>query len=234
MIIENFERVEKKYLLTKSEYEKILSDLSEYIKPDIHPDSKICNIYFDTDKDDMIISSLEKPKYKEKVRLRSYIVPDMDSQVFLEIKKKYKGVVGKRRIAFKLSDFYKYMKGEKNLDVNKQILNEIDYTIKTKNLKPKIFIAYDRKSYDALNEPDLRITFDYKIRSRRDDLRLEMGDAGSLYFKDDMYIMEIKTLNNYPLWLTRILSKNNIYETSFSKYGKIYANEQIKEEKVYV
>ncbi len=233
MYIENFQRIEKKYLLTKSEYEKVISDLSEFIKPDIYPDSKICNIYFDTDNDTVIINSLEHPKYKEKVRLRSYIIPNMDSTVFLEIKKKCSETVGKRRIALKLNDFYRYMKGDRNLDVNKQILNEIDYAITSKKLKPKIFLAYDRKSYIS-NEEDIRITFDSKIRSRREDLCLEMGDSGKLYFNEEMYIMEIKTLNNYPLWLTRILSKNNIYPTSFSKYGKIFTNERIEEEKVYV
>ena len=234
MYIENFLRVETKYLLTKSEYEKVLRELSKYIKPDIYPDSKICNIYFDTDKDDVIISSLEHPKYKEKVRLRSYTIPNMESTVFLEIKKKNNKMVGKRRIALTLSDFYKYMKGDKNINVNKQILNEIDYAISSRNLKPKIFLAYDRKSYVANDDVDLRITFDERIRSRREDLKLEMGDAGKLYFKDEMYVMEIKTLNSYPLWLTKILSNNNIYPTSFSKYGRIYANEQYKEEIVYV
>lgn len=232
MCIENFERYEKKYLLNEKEYKKVLKDLIPYIEKDKYFESSICNIYYDTDASDIIINSLEKPMYKEKVRLRSYNVPGEDSTVFFEIKKKVNGVVGKRRISLKLKDFYDYQSNKKNIKVNKQILSEIEYTIKQNKLKPKIFLAYDRNSYYAKDNNELRITFDSNIRSRTDNLKLDMGDAGKLYFDDNMYVMEIKTLNAYPLWLTRVLSSNLVYPVSFSKYGKIFTKEM--EEKLYV
>ena len=72
--------------------------------------------------------------------------------------------------------------------------------------------------------------------SRRYDLNLESGNYGEKYFSDDMVIMEIKTLDAIPIWFTKILTKYKLYPNSFSKYGKIYQNEQIKkleEEKLY-
>lgn len=233
MIIENFKRMEKKYLLTKEEYNSVLNIINEYIEKDKFFESKICNIYFDTDNSDLIVRSLEKPEYKEKVRLRSYDVPGMEDKVFFEIKKKYKGVVGKRRITLKLKDFYNYLNGIEPTEVNEQILKELEYAMGHYKLKPKLFLAYDRHSYFAKEDKNLRITFDENVRSREDDLKLEMGDAGKLYFNEPMYIMEIKTLGSYPMWLVHALNDNHIYPASFSKYRSIYER-NMKEEKLYV
>lgn len=101
------------------------------------------------------------------------------------------------------------------------------------HLKPKLFLAYDRNSYYAKEDSNLRITFDQNIRSREEDLRLELGDSGKLYFNKPMYIMEIKTLGSYPMWLVHALNDNYIYPASFSKYGSIYER-SIKEERLYV
>ena len=106
MNIEIFRRVEQKYLLSKEQYIKLMDRISSHVEKDKYYKSTICNVYFDTTNSDLIVTSLEKPLYKEKVRLRSYGVPTIDSTVFLEIKSKYKGIVGKRRVSFKLKDFY--------------------------------------------------------------------------------------------------------------------------------
>ena len=150
------------------------------------------------------------------------------SDVFLEIKEKYKGIVGKRRIKLKLKDFYSYLK-KKNYDETNQIMKEINYYFDFHKLKPSIFIGYDRQSYKGILEEELRITFDNNLRSRKDNLRLEYGDFGELFFDDDTYIMEIKTLGAMPLWLVRALSELKIYPTSFSKYGSIYKKERMKQ-----
>lgn len=216
-----FKRVEEKYLLNKRQQELLFSYMAPYIKNDEYYESKICSIYFDNEDNDLIINSIEKPKYKDKVRLRSYNVPTLEDNVFLEIKSKYKGIVGKRRVKMKLKDFYDYYNNSK---VNKddQIMKEIDYLINYYKLSPKIFIAYDRLSYQGIDDSNLRITLDSNLRSRLDNLNLEYGDMGESYFDEDYYIMEIKTLGSIPLWLVRFLSELNIYPASFSKYGKIY------------
>lgn len=233
MAIEVFRRREIKYLLTDEQYNKLLDLMKDHVKKDKYYKSKICNIYYDTDNYDLIVKSLDKPYYKEKVRLRSYDIPDADSIVFLEIKKKYEGIVSKRRIEMKLKDFYYYLETGKLKNVNKQIADELNYCFNYYDLKPKLFLAYDRLSYYDKDNVNFRITFDKNIRSREDNLKLELGDKGKLYFDDDMYMMETKVLNSYPIWFTKILSELKIYPISFSKYGSIYSN-KVKESEVYV
>ena len=227
-----FKRVEQKYVLTEQEYKLLFKKINKHLKKYKYFKSTICNIYFDTINNDLIINSLEKPIFKEKIRLRSYQVPSINDDVFLEIKEKYKGIVGKRRIKIKLKDFYTYLETN-NYDKDNQIMNEINYYFKYYDLKPAIYIAYDRLSYCDVDDNSLRITIDSNLRSRNSDLNLELGDAGKCYFKDKNYIMEIKTLGSMPLWLVRSLSELKIYPTSFSKYGSIYQKE-LKERNDYI
>ena len=215
-----FRRVEKKYLITENQKNAFLKLIDDYIEKDEYFESHISNIYFDNDKFDLITTSIEKPLFKAKLRLRSYDVPSLDDKVFLEIKDKYKGVVGKRRIKIKLSDFYKYLETGSTKD--EQIMREIDYYFKKYDLHPQIFVAYDRLSYKGRDNENIRITIDENLRSRTDDLRLELGSNGKKYFQDREYIMEIKILDAMPLWLARSLSTLKIYPTSFSKVGSIY------------
>lgn len=222
-MIETFRRTEKKFVLTEEQYKKLLDKIKDRIYKDPYYKSTICNIYFDTDNYDLIMNSIEKPIYKEKVRLRSYNVPTLNDDVFLEIKKKYKGIVGKRRITLKLRDFYNYIEKGIIPNCNGQIMNEIDYCFKNYKLKPVMFLAYDRLSYYDKDDKNFRITIDQNIRSRENDLKLEKGDKGELYFKDNVYIMEAKALNSYPMWFIKTLSELKIYSTSFSKYGNIYS-----------
>lgn len=221
-----FRRVETKYLLDKNEKDSLLSIVGEKLEKDKYFSSSICNIYFDSEANDLIINSISKPIFKEKIRLRSYSVPSMSDNVYLEIKTKYKGVVGKRRIKLILGELYKYLDSGKMRD--NQIMRELDYYFKYYNLKPSIYIGYDRNSYYSKEDENLRITFDSNLRSRRDNLKLELGREGKEYFKEEKYIMEIKSLNAMPLWLSRTLSELNIFPMSMSKYGSIYM-EEIKE-----
>lgn len=225
MVKEVFNRKESKYLLTKDVYEKLLNDIACNIKPDEYPKSTICNIYLDTDGYDLISRSIEKPIYKQKVRLRSYNVPDLDDYVFLEIKKKFNGIVNKRRIKILLKDYYDYLDNKKLNIKNRQIKEEIDYCFKMYDLKPKIYIAYDRLCFIDKNDKTFRITFDKNIRSRNYDLKLENGDKGSKYFKNGEIIMEVKAQDAYPTWFIKALSNFKIRPTSFSKYGSIYTKQ---------
>lgn len=230
MDINVFRRVEKKYLLTKNQYDDLMNKIKPYIEVDTYDYSVICNVYFDTDDFLLINRSIEKPIYKEKVRLRSYGVPTKDTKVFLEIKKKYKGIVGKRRISVPLKSIYSYLNTGKYPYADKQIMDEIDYCFRLYDLKPKVFIAYDRHSYKGIDNSNFRLTFDQNIRSRTEDLFLEKGDHGTLLLNADEYLMEVKTLDSYPLWFTKILSDLKIYPKSFSKYGNVYKQQIFKKE----
>lgn len=230
MAIEVFNRYESKFLIDSETYKKIESKLLQYMDLDeynkTHDFYTISNIYFDTKENHLIRTSLSKPKYKEKLRLRAYGVPGSDEKVFLEIKKKVCGIVNKRRTKLKLKEAYDFVgtgiKPELKEYMNKQVLNEIEYILQIYDLEPKLYLAYDRKAFFGKTNGDLRITFDTNIRTRRYDLKLENGDHGDLLLEEDKWLMEVKAANTLPLWLTNLLSEYRVYKTSFSKYGKEY------------
>jgi len=210
-----FERNEKKYIVSKENYIEIMKDLNYFLEKDQYHQYTIYNLYFDTEHFDLISRSLEKPAYKEKVRIRKY---NQHGEAFFELKKKFKHIVYKRRAPIE--------------EKNSQIRKEIDYLIHFYSLTPKVFLAYDRLAYVAKDNLDLRITFDHHLRYRFTDLHLDDTDENQYYMKDEFYIMEVKIPGGMPLWLTQILTENRIYPTSFSKYGKIYEKE--KENLMYV
>ena len=232
MAIEVFNRYEHKYIISKNTFEKIIKTLDERMELDSHNKNHlpytIANIYYDTPDDFLIRTSLSKPVYKEKLRLRTYKVPTMDSTVFLEIKKKFNGIVNKRRTKLKLSEAYNFLESGKAPEpkeyMNLQVLRELEYFMKIYDLSPKLYLAYDRIAYFEKGNNDLRISFDMNIRSRRYDLALEKGDHGEKLLPDDVYLMEIKTSLAKPLWLTHLLSELNINRTAFSKYGTEFKN----------
>lgn len=215
-----FKRIEKKYLLTQEQYDYIIERISPYMHPDRFGETVIRNIYFDNTDDELIETSLKKPVYKEKLRLRSYGIPEKDSTVFFEIKKKYQGVVYKRRIAMTRDDAYRYIEtGELPPDLVGNIPVEIDYMIRRYRLFPKAFISYRRLALVGDNDPELRITFDSEIISRYNDIRLESDAEGEQLLPAHSHLMEIKIPGAMPLWLAHVLSEKSIYPQSFSKFG---------------
>lgn len=217
-----FQRYEKKYLLTEEKRQMLLERLNSRIQVDGYGLTTICNLYYDTDENLLIRRSIEKPVYKEKLRLRSYGIPSNNDTVFLEIKKKYKGIVYKRRVDLTLQEAYFYLNNGIRPMEDNQRFRELDYFNEFYKPFPKQYLAYDRTAYTCVWDPNIRITIDQNIRSRTEDLRLEDGDAGKLLLPKGSSIMEIKVTQNVPLWLVRILSELKIYPSSFSKYGKIY------------
>jgi len=232
MAIEVFNRYEHKYMLDRETFEKVIKILDEHMVMDSHNEGHtsytIANIYYDTPDDYLIRTSLSKPEYKEKLRLRAYGVPDSDSKVFLEIKKKFNGIVNKRRTKLKLAEAYSFIASGKAPEpkdyMNTQVLHELEYFLKVYDLSPKLYLAYDRIAYFEKDNKDLRISFDMNIRSRRYDLALEKGDYGERLLPDGVYLMEIKTSLAKPLWLTHALAELDIKRTRFSKYGTEFKN----------
>ena len=217
-----FERTEKKYIITLGQRRELLERIMRYIKPDEYGESTVCSLYFDTDNHQLIRSSMEKPVYKEKLRLRSYSTPKAGSNVFLELKKKYNGVVYKRRQTLEYTAAMNYInRGE--MPNNSQIMREIDWSMKYyKGICPKMFIAYDRTAFYSKTDRELRITFDRNVRFRTDNLDLAKGHYGERILNAGLCIMEIKALSAMPLWLTEVLNDMKIFPGSFSKYGTAY------------
>lgn len=219
---EIFQRIEEKYILTKEQKNRLFELIKEHLKEDEYGPSTICNIYYDSRNKDLVRASLDKPFYKEKVRLRSYNVPGKESTAFLEIKKKYDGIVYKRRIANSLSEINNHIEKGTAINSNIQIINEIDYCFKLYGLEPSVFLAYDRVAYYDKDDSSFRLTFDTNIIARDYDLDLSKGVYGKKYCDENTYIMEIKCAGGLPFWFLRALQEIKAYPGSFSKYGKVY------------
>ena len=220
--IMTFRRVEKKYRLTPAQKDALMLVIGDRLTPDVHGQSTICSLYLDTPDHLIIRNSIIAKTYKEKLRLRSYGTPDMEDHVFLEIKKKYKGVVYKRREVMTLRQAMAYIEqGERPCD--SQIMREIDYAMRFYRApKPAMLVAYEREAWFDAENPDLRITFDSNVRARETDCRLEHGHEGTLLLPEDAILMEIKTGGTMPLWLAQALSHCELLPTHFSKYGTAY------------
>ncbi len=222
MVQKVFNRYEKKYLLTQQQYEAIRKRLEIYMEEDQYGLHIIRNIYYDTEDDELIRTSLEKPKYKEKFRVRCYGEPNAESDYFLEIKKKYKGIVNKRRVVMKPQEAKAYLENGEKPKEQSQIFREVDYVWNHYQLIPKVYLAYDRIALFGKEDSEFRVTFDQNIRSRDFALTLEKDTETTQLLKDGYYIMEVKISNAMPLWFVKILTELEIRSTSFSKYGNVY------------
>ena len=218
-----FKRYELKYLLTMAQKETVLKAMQPYMTLDKYGRTTIRNLYYDTDSYLLIRRSIEKPAYKEKLRIRSYSRIDADSTAFVELKKKYKSVVYKRRISLPYTDATAWLSREKHPAKHTQIANEIDYFLEYYgSLHPTVFLSYEREAYYCNDGSDFRVTFDDNILCRQEELSLDSEVYGTSILPEGKVLMEIKSSGGIPLWLTQVLSEEKIYKTSFSKYGTAY------------
>lgn len=231
-----FKRKEIKYLLTSAQLEAFRTAMEEHMEPDAFPHSSISNLYYDTPDFRMVRRSLEKPLYKEKLRLRSYGTPEDSSQAFLEIKKKALGVVYKRRESLPYIQAVAYLDGSIPGGEG-QIFRELDWILFAYgDLSPAMFVSYERDSFRGLEDPGLRLTLDRDILWRIRGLDLRLGAWGEPLLKEDETLMEIKISNAMPLWLSSALSDMGIFPLSYSKYGRAYQQmekEMIREDRRY-
>lgn len=218
-----FQRKEKKYMLTEEQYQLISPELSRFLRADEFGKYTICSLYFDDDDYTLARLSAAKPRYKEKFRLRSYGTPGVNDVVYAELKKKTDGVVYKRRAALSCGEAESTFLSGTLPDADSQIMREIGYFLERWQPHPKTLICYDRLAFAGIEEPSLRVTFDFSPRWRGDELLLSAGDHGTPVFRANQHcLMEIKTSGSMPFILARLLSEYAIFPTSFSKYGTVY------------
>lgn len=225
-VITSFSRYEVKYFLTPAQKQALMPLLLEHFSVDEYGQHTISNIFYDTDTYEVTRASIEKPIYKEKLRIRAYGTPDPQTgKLFIELKKKYRHVVYKRRIVVSPPEARAFLEeGTFPPHADPQITAEIAHFLAMHHPKPKVFLSYDRIALFGLEDPDLRITFDTNLRWRDMDLDLCAGAYGAPILPDDRVLMEIKVPGTMPLWLAQALSENHIYRTSFSKVGTCYTN----------
>ncbi len=218
-----FKRYEYKYMITEKQKNSVLKAIKPYMEIDKYGRTVIRNIYYDTKTYLLIRRSIEKPTYKEKLRIRSYGPTTADGNVFVELKKKYKSVVYKRRVSLPYCEAIDWIQGTNHCHKYSQICNEIDYFINHyETLRPTVFLSYEREAYKTLEPSDFRVTFDENILVRQDNLDLRDEAYGTPILPEGKLMMEIKCSGGIPLWMTEVLSREKIFRTSFSKYGTAY------------
>ena len=219
-----FKRYEKKYFITEKQQKVLRKTLPQYMIPDQYGEYLVQNLYYDTDNWDVIRTSIEKPAYKEKMRLRCYGEATGDSKFYLELKKKFKGVVYKRRIAIPEQSLIEDSVRGIVSATHSQISRELDFYLQSNTVSEKIYISYQRVAFAGIEDSELRVTFDTDIRFRLDDLRFANSSADQIILPKGMILMEIKALGGMPLWMARVLSENEIFPTTFSKFGVCYTD----------
>ncbi len=238
MAISTFKRKEIKFILDEEQFQTLNSVLTEHMNYDEYcVDGKeygIYNVYYDTPDNYLIRESLEKPYYKEKIRLRSYASPAAENDsVYLEIKKKIGGIVTKRRISLTLGQADAFLTKGELPEVRKgksaakdyiqsQVLNELVVFMKNYPIEPKQYISYQRSAYFGKDDSSFRLTFDRAITQRRFDVSLDKPNYGTQLLPPGQYLMEVKIGASMPMWLSEQLAELGIYKTSFSKYGRAF------------
>lgn len=218
-----FKRYELKYLITSEQAERLVSFIQPYTVPDRYGKTTVRNLYFDTDDYRLIRRSVEKPIYKEKLRLRCYSQATDGSDVFVELKKKYNGIVYKRRLSMSEKGASAWTERRSPPPNDGQISREIEYFMRFYGrLSKKAFISYEREAYLEKNGGDLRITIDRNVLCRQSELSLRLPVYGESVLEPERAVLEIKCSGGIPLWLTGFLSRERIYKTAFSKYGTAY------------
>ena len=217
-----FERREIKYMIDARQKEELLQVMAPFMEPDPFAHATVRNIYFDTDTYRLIRRSIEKPAYKEKLRLRSYSRTEADSPVFVELKKKYDEIVYKRRLAMPEAEAMDWLCG-RQAGADSQIGREIDYLLSYyETIRPAVFLSYERDAYRSLSEDGFRVTFDEQVLARREELALDSDLWGTPLLPKGKVLMELKCSGGIPLWMSRALTERSIFKTSFSKYGTAY------------
>lgn len=227
MAIEIFCRKEQKYLISRQQYERLVEELGEYLRNDRNgKDGKysVNSLYFENEEKQIYFETKNKLQYRQKLRLRVYGKTDLTGTAFFEVKQKHNNVVNKRRLIVPLAEAYRYLEksGEQELDQfnvsNPQVLKEIDYFRNYYQLRPEMIVSYDRHALHGIENADLRLTFDFNLRCRKENLRLENGGYGDYFIDPNLVVLEVKVDHSVPLWLARILQRLDCEQRSASKF----------------
>lgn len=230
MAIEVFKRFELKYTITLQQQIELAERLAEHMNLDTYGDNEgrynIVSLYYESEDFDIYNETINRLQFRQKLRLRVYDQANLQSPSFIEVKQKFKNVVNKRRSVLPLHEAYTILNNPSITDEelahfnasNLQILKEAVHFQQLYNLQPKSIVSYDRQAFTGIAEPDLRVTFDYNIKTRAHDLLLEHGPYGDYILDPRLVILEVKISNSVPFWLSRILSDMGLVKQGFSKY----------------
>lgn len=227
MAIEIFSRKEQKYLITRKQQEELVERIGSNMRNDkngIDGRYSVTSLYFDNAEKGVYFETKNKLTYRQKLRLRVYDDANLDSTAFFEVKQKHKKVVNKRRMLLPLREAYRYLEedGQSGLSnyktSNPQVMKEIDYFRTFYNLRPEMVVSYSRHALHGIDDAELRITFDFDLRCRKEDLHIENGPYGEHFIDPNLVVLEVKVDHSVPLWLARILQELQCEQRSASKF----------------
>ena len=210
MVQMTFKRYEIKYLLTDEQRGRLAREMESRMVADEWGPSTVCNVYYDTPSHLLVRRSAEHPDYKEKVLIRSYGIAHEGDPVFVELKKKFDGVVYKRRASMEAGRAQALLAGQG--DPHDQIERELDFTCRRYGgLVPSFYSGYDREAFYARDDREFRMTVDRRVRSRTHDMVLTATDEAEQFLDDGLSLLEVKAAGAIPLWLVRFFSAERIY-----------------------
>lgn len=231
MAQEIFKRYELKFIITRAEHatlrEKILPRMTYDTYGDPEGKYNIVTLYYESSDKKVYYETMNRLRFRQKLRLRVYDQADLSSNAFIEIKQKFRNVVNKRRTMIPLGEAYEVLSQPYNEQLiqnvnasNHQILREALHFKDLYKLEPATVVSYDRQAFSGVaeSEKDLRVTFDYNLMCRSNDLALENGPDGLRFVDEDMVILEVKVSNSVPFWLARTLSELGFARQGFSKF----------------
>jgi hypothetical protein len=217
-----FQRYEQKYLLNQFQYDEILRILPEFAREDEFGRSTVYSVYYDTDDYKITKRLFDKSDYKEKLRMRSYGVPRQGDTVYVELKKKLNGISYKQRIPVSFTGTGFFLNPGPNF--NSAYSGEINWFLQYYNPSPKFMLWYDRLAFRGLENKNLRITFDTRVRWRYFAVNSRQEHDGYPLLAENIYLMELKVDNSIPFFLSCLLAKLKIFPVSFSKHKTAYEN----------
>lgn len=228
MTQEIINRQEYKYIVTRETYYKLVESLKRKLQADTHGNSEglytVFSLYYDTENDGFFHETINDHPFRQKLRLRSYQSLRPNCLAFLEIKKKYRKFVNKRRIPLNLEGALSLLNGERSVDyfkpfdLNHQIIQEIIFLRDYYSLRAKVMVHYQRQAFIGSDDSNLRVTFDWDLRKWDVPFSLEEMSNGDQFFPNGYLVLEVKTSNCLPLWLSRLLSDLHCYKQRYSKY----------------
>lgn len=228
-LIKSFNRFELKYALPIQAVPRIKEAILKYALPDPFGDGEgrylLTSLYYDSPAYTFFWEKIDGIKYRRKLRMRWYETEPClrkDSTVFLEIKQRVDRVTQKKRLPLRYEEALSFcsegiIPGHEGED--KATVDEIYSLLKLYDLKPKVITTYARQAFVGTDyDLGLRITFDSHVTYRTRNLDLDGGSYDGFIVPPDLVIMEIKTNERVPFWITELVSEKELKLIRVSKY----------------
>lgn len=228
-MIRRFNRFELKYIIPVTVRDALRRDLELNMQPDAHGDAdgsyRVTSLYYDTADLACFRAKVEGIKYRRKLRVRIYSehADEASDTAMVEIKQRINRTVQKRRVAVTLERAYALCTGSNvapwaDRD-DASVASEIEFLVRNLRLEPTCVISYLRQAFvGSRYESGLRITFDQRLSCRGPEALLGSGLPSHAFMDPSWLVMEVKVNDAVPLWVARMLARNQCSLRRISKY----------------